>query len=269
MLERKTVWQPMSFARGLLKIPTAFAAAAFMLGLGCDWAIAEGTAAKTGLGIVSSKSRISSRLGPYEDKRRWQLYSALNKEYLKLWDRGGGKVLATQRTRTFPGFPYLQIEDRDRDGAGDFYAYYAKKSGGQTQEFGAFFDLAGDGTPDWLVFYGGNLLGEGGAFNIVYWNHHVIDRNNDGKFDTLVLDCVDMDGDGKIEPGRTAWFYDANFDGKFDSAQHIEKGKATQIPFKNGRFDAGIPLKTFQKLRAGSPFGKLFDNIAEDIASAL
>lgn len=220
-------------------------------------------------GAVVARLSSKSRVGPYDDKRRWKIYTTLNKEYLRLWDRGAGKVVATGQTRTFPKFKYLKIEDRNRDGSGDFYAYYPKSSGGQTQEFGAFFDLASDGSPDWLVFYGGSLLGEGGAFNIVYWNHHAIDRNNDGKFDTIVIDCVDMDGDGKIEPGRTAWFYDTNFDGKIDSAQHITKGKVTKIPVRNGRFDSRSPLKTFQAMRVGQPVGKLFDAIARDIAGLM
>ena len=129
--------------------------------------------------------------------------------------------------------------------------------------------MAGDGSPDWLVFYGGSIVGEGGAFNITYWNHHAIDRNNDGKFDTLVIDCVDMNGNGKIEPGRTAWFYDANFDGRFDSAQHIMNGKATKIPLQNGRFASKSPLRSFQNIRPGAPFGTLFDKIARDIANLL
>jgi hypothetical protein len=250
------------------KIQTATLVVALVLGAAAGDAVADD--AKDARVIqVASKSRIVSRFGPYDDKRRWQIYTALNKEYLKLWDRGSGKVLATGRTRTFPGFPFLQIEDRNRDGIGDFYVYYPNQSGGLTREFGAFFDLANDGSPDWLVFNGGTLLGEGGAFNIVYWSHHVIDRNNDGKFDTLVIDCVDMDGDVKIEPGRTAWFYDANFDGRFDSAQHIEKGKATRIPVKNGRFDSRSPLQTFQRVRSGAPFETLFDDIARDISGLL
>lgn len=243
---------------------TPFLAAALLLYAG---SISAETSGESRWVYLASKSRIASRVGPYEDKRRWQIYTALNKEYLKLWDRGAGRVVATAQTRTFPGFKYLKIEDRNRDGFGDFYAYYPKSSGGRTQEFGAFFDLAGDGSPDWLVFYGGSFLGEGGAFKIVYWNHHSIDRNNDGKFDTIVIDCIDMDNDGKIEPGRTAWFYDANFDGKIDSAQHIERGKANKIPLRNGRFASKSPLKTFQNLRVGSPIGKLFDNIGRDIAS--
>ena len=79
----------------------------------------------------------------------------------------------------------------------------------------------------------------------------------------------DQNGDGKIEPGRTAWFYDANFDGRFDSAQHITKGKASKIPVKNGRFDSRSPLTTFQNIRSGMSFGKLFDKIAKDISGLL
>lgn len=252
-----------------LNVSAPVVVAALLLCAGSGTAIGAETSGEMRLVYVSSKSQIASRIGPYEDKRRWQIYTAINKEYLQLWDRGSGKLVATAQTRTFPGFKYLKIEDRNRDGLGDFYAYYPKSSGGPTQEFGAFFDLAGDGSPDWLVFYGGSILGEGGAFNLVYWNHHIIDRNNDGKFDTIVIDCVDMDGDGKIEPGRTAWFYDSNFDGKIDSAQHIEKGRASAIPQRNGRFDARSPLKTFQAMRVGSPIGKLFDMIGRDISSVL
>lgn len=250
-------------------IKTTAVAALLVIGLGLRPADADEKPAELKLTLIASKSQIVSKVGPYDDKRRWAIYAALNKEYLKLWDRGTGKRLVQARTRSVPRHPYLWIEDRNRDGIGDFYAYYPKKSGGNTQEFGAFFDLADDGTPDWLVFYGGTLLGEGGAFNIVYWNHHVIDRNNDGRFDTIVLDCVDKDGDGKIEPGRTAWFYDTNFDGRIDSAQHIENGKATKVPVVKGVFDSRVPLQTFKRMRPGAPFGKLFDSIARDIAGLL
>lgn len=215
---------------------------------------------------AKTKSRTAARVAPYDDKRRVQIYSTLNKEYLKLWDRGSGRVVATARTRTFNRFPHLRLEDRDGDGVADFYAYYPSSSGGQTMEFGAFFDIAGDGTPDWLVFYGGSIMAE--RKRMAWWNHHAIDRNNDGKFDTLVVDRIDMNGNGLIEPGTSVWIYDANFDGRIDLAEHVVKGKATRIQAVNGKFDTRMLSKN-RTIRVGEPFGKMFDKIARDIAGAL
>jgi hypothetical protein len=106
--------------------------------------------------LAASQSRIAARLGPYTDARRWQIYTALDKEFQRLWDRGPGPLVARARTTTFRGFPDLRIEDRNRDGKGDFYGYHPA-SGGDTQEFGAFFDLANDGSPDWLEHHPFNL----------------------------------------------------------------------------------------------------------------
>lgn len=119
------------------------------------------------------------------------------------------------------------------------------------------------------MFYGGSYVGEKGGFSIVFWKYHVIDRNNDGRFDTIVLDCVDMNGNGKIEPGVTAWFFDGNFDGRIDTVQHIVGGKASAVPVSSGRFQSHVPLRGYQKMRPGAPFGKLFDQIARDLVAAM
>lgn len=268
MLNWKALSKSKTFAKRLQDISIAVSAGILITAMGTG-DVGASEAGKAELLLASSKSRIVTRLGPYKDARRWQIYTALNKEYLRLWGSKTRKILSTTRTSTFRGFSYLHIEDRNGDGIGDSYIYTPEQDGGQTQEFGAFFDLANDGTPDWLVFNGGVWIAEGEALKITYWSHHAIDRNNDGKFDTLVLDCVDMDGDKKIVPGQTAWIYDANFDGKFDSAQHIYKGKVTKVQVVNGHFDLKIPQNAFQKLRVGSPFEIIFDIIGKDIAASL
>ncbi|MDU8943388.1 hypothetical protein [Ovoidimarina sediminis] len=243
-------------------------AAAFVAVLSACLGLLPATPADADITLASKTPRIVAKVGPYDDRRRSRIHTALNAEYLRLWEMGLRTPVARAKTKTFKGYPYLNVEDRNRDGTADFYSYTPKAAGGHTLEFGAFFDLAGDGTPDWIVFNGGSALGEGGAFKIVYWSHHAIDRNNDGRFDTLVVDCVDLDGNGRIDPGVSAWFYDANFDGKFDAAEHIVKGKVTRIAVKNRRIDAKTAMKTFQEIRIGSPFGTLFDEIARDIRAA-
>ena len=183
-----------------------------------------------------------------------------------MWDRGGGAVMAMAKTRTFNGFPFLQLEDRAKDGIADFYVYYPSRGGGNTQEFGAFFDLAGNGTPDWIVFYGGSLFAEG--HKLAWWNHHAMDRNNDFKFDTLVIDRIDMNDNGLIEKDAAVWIFDANFDGRIDMAEHVINGNVERIKPSNGRIDTKM-LSRNRMLRMGEPFGTLFDKIARDISGAL
>ncbi|MCA0930082.1 hypothetical protein [Ruegeria profundi] len=204
---------------------------------------------------------MASKVGPYSDKRRWQIYKKLDKEFSRLWDKPANPVAATANTRTFGGFPYLLLEDRDRDGVADFYAYLQNKSNQDTQEFGAFWDLAGDGTPDWLVFYGGLSIAEG--TKMAFWHRHLIDRNNDGAFDTLVVNNIDQDGNGMIEQGKTVWLYDANFDGRVDAAEHIIRGKVTTLKAENGRFDTKNPFS--DPVPVGERFPIIFDQIASDI----
>ncbi|WP_171236754.1 hypothetical protein [Ruegeria sp. HKCCA6837] len=209
----------------------------------------------------NKKSRVASKIGPYSDKRRWQIYKKLDKEFNRLWDKRANPFAASVNTRTFRGFPYLLLEDRDRDGVADSYAYLKGKGNQDTQEFGAFWDLAGDGTLDWLVFYGGVTIAEGAKMS--FWHRHLIDRNNDGKFDTLVVNNVDQDGNGMIEQGKTVWLYDANFDGRIDAAEHIVGGKVSKLQAENGRFDTKDPFS--DTVRVGERFPTVFDQIASDI----
>ena len=113
------------------------------------------------------------------DRQLLATYSRMNDRYLALWTRGGGTRTASAHTRTIMGFPHLVLEARGRGAKPDFYVYLPSPDGGQTQEFGAFFDRNGDGRIDWLVFNGGTLLAAGPT--IAWWTHHVIDRNGDGR----------------------------------------------------------------------------------------
>ena len=200
------------------------------------------------------------------DRQLLATYSRMNDRYLALWTRGGGTRTASAHTRTIMGFPHLVLEARGRGAKPDFYVYLPSPDGGQTQEFGAFFDRNGDGRIDWLVFNGGTLLAAGPT--IAWWTHHVIDRNGDGRFDVFVVDAVDRNGDGLIEPGSTAWLYDDDFDGRLDRGAVVADGRATPMAETGGRLDwkrmSGLPMP-----KVGEPFLDLFNVIAGDIETLL
>ena len=213
-----------------------------------------GSAAETGSAAAPS------------DADLWRSYTQMSAAYEKLWNRRSGREVARGRTDTIMGFPYLVLEARAARSKPDFYAYYPRTDGGDTMEFGAFFDRGGDARIDWLVFYGGTALAEGMQFT--WWSHHAIDTNHDGQFDVFVVDAVDRDGDSLIEPGITAWLFDDDFDGRLDRGAFMQNGRSTPMRVTGGRLE-WKRLTGGPNPKLGDPFLVFFDAIADDIEGLL
>lgn len=226
--------------------------------------------------VAGTKSRgyIDGALGsvsPYKDKARWRTFKTVAKLYDRVWTQNGGaRVLSVTRTNSFPGHPYLMLQDRDGDAQADFYVYMRSATNQNTQEFGGVFDLDRNNQPDWIVFYGGVSISEKGTFSMTSWNHHGIDRNGDGKVDVLVIDGVDRNGNGRIEPGATAWIYDDDFDGRVDRGEHILNGKVKAMPRSGNRLDWQTLVYRSARERPAigkkMPLSKLFGIIQADLA---
>lgn len=214
--------------------------------------------------IIESKL---AKIGQYEDRRRWETYLGVGELFDRLWlQPASRRVLRKGEFQTFKDYPVLILEDRDEDGKADFYGYHPPGGTKDTQEFGAFFDLSGDGLPDWIVFYGGSAMTN--EVKLFYWHHHAIDTNGDGRFDVRIYGLIDMDGDGFPEEGATAWVYDIDHDGLVDKAEHIIDGRVTQIEAENGALPLRHMLKpdlSKQPRVAGPVPTELLRVIADDI----
>lgn len=231
---------------------------------------------KPPLNLVAATSSNASRdnnprpdqVRSYDGQRRWETYLAVRSRFERLWLRPSSKkVIARGNFATFNKFPVLELEDRDQDGKAEFYSYDRPDGRGMTQEFGAFFDLNGDGRPDWIVFYGGLLITKNMKF--LKWYSYAIDTNADGRFDVRVYEAIDVDGDGIADEGATAWVYDTNYDGLIDKAEFIVDGHVTPIKPENGVLPLHYVLRTDTaeqpKIGEAMPV-QLLAAIANDIA---
>lgn len=224
--------------------------------------------AASGSRLSRYKERRLAEVGPYDERRRWQTYLAIGEVFERLWIRPASRrILAQGESRTLKR-TIFQLEDRDKDGRAEMYAYLPRGKKGRTQDFGAYFDLNGDGRPDWIIFYGGVLFTK--KMKVFYWHQHGIDTNGDGRFDVLVRGGIDMDHDGFPEEGATVWVYDSNHDGLVDRAEHIVNGRVTPIKAQRGF----LPLRWImnpelskQPRVGGEVPTKLFQMIAKDIAA--
>ena len=220
-----------------------------------------------GSSLSRYKDRTLAEISPYSDRHRWRAYNAIGEVFERLWLKPlGRRVIREGRTSTFQGYPLLQLEDRDEDGIAEFYGYLPPDRSDNTQEFGAFFDLTGDGRPDWIVFYGGALFTK--EVKIFYWHHHAVDTNGDGSFDVRIYGAIDTDHDGFPEEEATAWVYDVDHDGLVDKAEHIVRGRAIPITPQRGALPLGYVLtpKFSDQPRVGEAIPtELFKVIADDI----
>lgn len=199
----------------------------------------------------------------------WRVQTRLEQTFRQLWNGPKpGRPPYRGETQTLPSYPILELEDRDRDGKPDFFAYYQSGGSRRTQEFGSFFDLNGDGRADWIVYYGGTLTTK--AFDFFFWYHHAVDTDGDGRFDPRIYEAIDLDGDSMPEREASAWLFDSDYDGLADKAQHVVKGRADTInPGVDGQLSMGYILETdpsrLPRIGAAMPTA-LFDWIAADIA---
>lgn len=202
----------------------------------------------------------------------WRALARVEDTFRRLWTKKPPQEpFRKGTTETLAPYTALELEDRDRDGRGDFFAYYPGGGSRRTQEFGAYFDLSGDGRPDWIVYYGGILPTKGFA-SFFIWNHLAIDTNGDGHFDVRVWEGIDMDGDGFSEEHASAWLFDTDHDGLADRAEHIVSGKVSEITPENGAFPLRYVLlpEPAKQPRIGEAMPTArFDQIAKDISILL
>ena len=200
----------------------------------------------------------------------WQAMLRLEGQFQHLWSgTRAAKPLRKGKTQTLAPFTLLELEDRDRDGQGDFFAYYPENGSRRTQEFGAYFDLNGDRRPDWIVFYGGIFPTK--QLDVYTWFHHAIDTNGDGRFDLRIYEAIDLDGDKMPEREASAWVFDTDHDGKVDLAQHVVSARGSGIsPRADGLLALGYILEGNENRlpHVGQPMpAQLFDLVAVDIAA--
>ena len=207
-----------------------------------------------------------TEIGPYDEASRLQTYVAISELFDRLWLHPKGKKVLKKTDRSSLENMAFQLEDRDADGKADFYVYYPPGKYNRAQDFGAFFDLNRDGRPDWIVFYGGTMFTK--DFKPLYWHQHGIDTNGDGQFDIWVIGAIDMDGDGFVEDGATAWIQDVDHDGHVDKAYHVVDGQVIPIEPEGKR----LPLRCvmpFAQAQIGKPIISLFSTLAADITANL
>lgn len=204
---------------------------------------------------ATTEARKLAKVSPYADARRWETFLAVRDMYRRLWLKPRSTAPFKQGpSTTFAPYPLLQLDDRDRDGRADFFSYLPSDGSGRTQEFGAVFDLDRNGMTDCVVVNGGLLFDA--RMQAVMWHHYSFDTNGDGLFDVRVFEAIDRDGDRLPDDGVTAWAYDTDHDGLIDKAEHIAKGKVSEIaPQADGRLDLGYILHTepAEQPRIGGP----------------
>lgn len=218
------------------------------------------------------KDRQLSELGAFRAENRLAVHQVINDLFLRLWQDGKTrKSMARVETKTFPQFPILQLSDTDGDRKAEEFAYQQSPGDMNTQEFGYFFDLNGDGRADYLVFFGGSMTREGEDFDIWWMNYHAVDSNADGRTDQVLYQgSTDMNGNGKVEPAIGLWLIDDDFDGALDRAVYLGPDLELAAPIDNGRLDLSMNLILRNKtLHPGDPIGGLWDRIFGDINGAL
>lgn len=216
-------------------------------------------------GLSRFEARTIDRYGPFEADRRWSTYRAMSELFDRFWRRPTSRrTLFDAPSKSLERSNFL-IEDRDEDGSGEFFVLYPRGGNKNSQDFGAYFDLSGDGEPDWIVFYGGTAMTSSGG--LFWWHQHGIDSNADGGFDIRVVGMIDMDGDGFPEEDATAWVYDSDHDGLIDRAEHIVEGRVTEIEPVNGYLPLNwvISPELEKQPRVGDAVSSLFGLIAADI----
>lgn len=185
----------------------------------------------------SSHIQLSSDTFPYTN--RLATFLAIDERANQLWHSKKIKLLKTTSSATIPELPVLQLFDRDGDRKGEEFAYMDKKHH-ESPEFGFYFDTDGDKRPDYIIYNGGPMFSK--DFSRMFWlNYHWIDSNGDGKIDIMIYNTVRPKGDDLYDEGISAWIYDRDFDGVFDSAEYLGKEFQQNIEKKDGAFLVKIP----------------------------
>jgi hypothetical protein len=171
----------------------------------------------------------------FDFANRLQLFSLTDSIASMLWNAPSFKIIKHTATKTFTELPVLQLIDRNNDGVAEEFAYAKNERASDTREFGFFFDTNRDGNVDYLVYNGGPMFTEGFA-KMLWMNYHAIDRNGDGKVDIFIFNGVSLGDDGMMDEGKSAWLYDNNYDGIFETGEYLGKNFQQAIEKKDDEF---------------------------------
>lgn len=225
-------------------------------------------------GLSMSVSRSLKLVWPWRPEARFKAFSTVTQAAEALWHaQGYGQDIAVLMTNSLGDHPLLVLTDQDGDGRADFYAYYDENRLEITREFGAFFTEPGSKHPYWLVFNGGPSfeMSPSGEMNLFWVNYQFVDRNQDKRFDTYIVNGIDFDADGSGSSADTLWLYDEDFDGKLDRGEHIVNAKAHDLPIVDGVLQTRRlgEDQSDHSFRIGDEIGLFADVIAADIVQAL
>lgn len=172
--------------------------------------------------------------------RRLAVFAAIDAQATQLWNSKKTRLLKTAASATIPGLPLLLLYDRNGDRKAEEFAYVAS-SKKESPEFGFYFDTDSDGRPDYIIYNGGPMYSK--DFSKMFWmNYHFIDSNSDGHIDIAVYNTVRLKGDELYDEGISAWIYDRDFDGRFDSAEYLGRDFRQTIEKKDGTFLIKTPM---------------------------
>lgn len=245
-------------------------------------------------------------LGPFAMDKRQIFWAVLNDAANRLWHSSSSVELKKEKVARSKEFPVLILLDRDEDGRADEFAYVPDKGthlpcheffvtgivtaryGLESMDFGFIFDLNQDGKIDYVVFNGGPeykkthlnkeemkasltdwFEGSQSSGLIIWDNFHLIDSNGDGKFDILVYNAVDPNGDGVPDEGMTAWVYDSDFDGVADRGEYLGKNFQKDLERKDGTLVVQRIQGRKQEFQIGKKHFTFGDNMLFDIDSIL
>ena len=171
---------------------------------------------------------------------RLAVFAAIDAQATQLWNSKKMKLLKTTSSATIPDLPVLLLYDRNGDRKAEEFAYTVS-SKKESQEFGFYFDTDADGRPDYLIYNGGPMYSK--DFSKMFWmNYHFMDTNGDGRIDIAVYNTVRLKGDDLYDEGISAWIYDRDYDGRFDSAEYLGKDFRQAIEKKDGAFLIKTPM---------------------------
>jgi hypothetical protein len=213
------------------------------------------------------KQKTLNKLGSFDFDRRRNFYETIDNLANRLWNSPENVPLKREKKETFEELPVLELMDRDLDGKADEFAYFPEERR-ESQVFGFIFDLNRDGKVDYIVFNGGPVFTK--EFKRTVWmNYHWIDSNYDGKIDITTYNAIDLDDDGFLDEGISAWAYDTDFDGLIDRVEYLGEDLERPVEKTEGVFVIKRAHKMDIELKFREGFDPFINKILFDINSMM
>lgn len=186
-----------------------------------------------GSGLGMYKARRLAEVLPYDPARAAETHLVMQRLGQLSLGPLFNRTLAVMGSGFAPELPTLDLIDHDNDLHPDFFVYNTPE--GPSDLYGAFFPLTEGGSAAWVVFPVGPAFDE--DFNFLFIFNHWVDQNEDGEVDLIILEGVDLDGNGQLDAGLSAWLIDRDFDGLFETALHCSGLECSDIAPTGGAFD--------------------------------